>query len=74
MLPKAAGAVAVLSDADVSWHRITLPKAPSSRFFEVRGRLRLSDRVLEQRSLVQRSYPVITVLSSERINSNDSGR
>ena len=31
LLPKASGAVAVLSDADVSWHRITLPKAPSSR-------------------------------------------
>ena len=46
----------------------------NSRFFEVRGRLRLSDRMLEQRSLVQRSQRVITVLSSERINSNDSGR
>ncbi|MBC7995188.1 MAG: type II secretion system minor pseudopilin GspK [Rhizobacter sp.] len=46
----------------------------NSRFFEVRGRLRLSDRVLEQRSLVQRSQRVITVLSSERINSNDRGR
>ncbi|MBC7957187.1 MAG: general secretion pathway protein GspL, partial [Cytophagales bacterium] len=31
LLPKAAGAVAVLSDADVSWHRITLPKAPTAR-------------------------------------------
>jgi len=46
----------------------------TSRFFEVRGRLRLSDRVLEQRSLVQRNQRVITVLSSERINSNDRGR
>ncbi len=46
----------------------------NSRFFEVRGRLRLTDRVLEQRSLVQRSQRVITVLSSERINSNDRGR
>lgn len=46
----------------------------ASRFFEVRGRLRLSDRVLEQRSLVQRNQRVITVLSSERINSNDSDR
>jgi general secretion pathway protein L len=31
LLPKATGAVAVLSDADVSWHRITLPKAPAAR-------------------------------------------
>lgn len=31
LLPKAAGAVAVLADADVSWHRITLPKAPTAR-------------------------------------------
>ena len=45
-----------------------------SRYFEVRGRLRLSDRVLEQRSMIERNQRVITVLSSERINSNDSGR
>jgi general secretion pathway protein K len=45
-----------------------------TRYFEVSGRLRLSDRVLEQRSLVQRQQRVITVLSSERINSNDAGR
>lgn len=31
LMPKAATAVAVLSDADVSWHRITLPKAPAAR-------------------------------------------
>jgi general secretion pathway protein L len=31
LLPKAASAVAVLADADVSWHRITLPKAPVAR-------------------------------------------
>ncbi len=31
LLPKAATAVAVLADADVSWHRITLPKAPAAR-------------------------------------------
>jgi len=30
-LPKADTVVAVLSDADVSWHRITLPKAPANR-------------------------------------------
>ena len=31
LLPKAATVIAVLADTDVSWHRITLPKAPASR-------------------------------------------
>jgi len=31
LLPKAETIVAVLADADVSWHRITLPKAPAAR-------------------------------------------
>jgi general secretion pathway protein L len=31
LLPKAVNIVAVLADADVSWHRINLPKAPHSR-------------------------------------------
>jgi general secretion pathway protein L len=31
LLPKADSVVAVLADADVSWHRITLPKAPAAR-------------------------------------------
>jgi general secretion pathway protein L len=31
LLPKADSVVAVLADADVSWHRITLPKASASR-------------------------------------------
>ncbi len=31
LLPKADSVVAVLSDADVGWHRITLPKASGSR-------------------------------------------
>ncbi len=31
LLPKAETVVAVLGDADVSWHRITLPKAPAAR-------------------------------------------
>jgi len=30
-LPKAASVVAVLADADIAWHRITLPKAPPAR-------------------------------------------
>jgi general secretion pathway protein L len=31
LLPKADSVVAVIGDADVSWHRVTLPKAPASR-------------------------------------------
>lgn len=31
LLPKAAAVIAQLADADVSWHRITLPKAPQAR-------------------------------------------
>jgi general secretion pathway protein L len=31
VLPKTESAVAVVSDADVSWHRITVPKAPAPR-------------------------------------------
>jgi general secretion pathway protein K len=46
----------------------------ATRYFEVRGRLRLNDRVLEQRSLVERNQRTITVLSSERINSTDRER
>ena len=39
-----------------------------SSFFEVRGRLRLDDRVLEERSLVQRADgSTIVVLQRERI-------
>ncbi len=30
-LPKAGSVIAVLADADVSWHRVTLPKAPAAR-------------------------------------------
>lgn len=31
LLPKADTVVAMLSDADISWHRITLPKAPPAK-------------------------------------------
>lgn len=31
LMPKADGAVVVLSDQDVSWHQITVPKAPAAR-------------------------------------------
>jgi len=39
----------------------------SSRFFEVRGQLRLETRVVQERSLVQRDGLVVKVLSRERV-------
>lgn len=48
--------------------------ALQSSYFEVRGRLRLNDRVLEQRSLVERNARNITILSSERVSSSDPER
>ena len=44
----------------------------ASRYFIVEGRLRLGDRVLEERSLVERRQLDIVVLSRERINLRDS--
>jgi len=44
-----------------------------SDFFEVRGKLRLDDRVLEQRSLVQRRGLDMVVLHREQVSSRDSG-
>ena len=43
----------------------------ASNFFEVRGRLRLDDRVLEERSLVQRRGVEIVPLSRERISKTE---
>jgi general secretion pathway protein K len=40
----------------------------ASRFFIVQGRLRLGDRVLEERSLVERRQLDMTVLQRERLN------
>ena len=31
LMPRATTAVAVLADSDVSWHRVTLPRAPAAR-------------------------------------------
>ncbi len=42
-----------------------------SNFFEVRGRLRLGDVVLEQRSLVQRRGLDVVVLRRERVSARD---
>ncbi|MEP7302604.1 MAG: type II secretion system minor pseudopilin GspK, partial [Caldimonas sp.] len=46
--------------------------AIGSNFFEVRGRLRLGDVVLEQRSLVQRRGIEVVVLQRERISGRDA--
>lgn len=40
----------------------------TSNYFEVSGRLRLGDRVLEERSLVQRLDREVTTLQHERVN------
>ena len=47
--------------------------ATVSSYFEVRGRLRLLDRVLEERSLLQRKGRDATVLQRERISSREAG-
>jgi general secretion pathway protein K len=46
----------------------------TSSFFEVRGRLRLEDRVLEQRSLVERRGLEMLVLQREQLSLRDAGR
>jgi general secretion pathway protein L len=46
LLPKATTVVAVLADTDVSWHRITLPKAPAARLRAALGGV-LEDALLE---------------------------
>src|SRR5450755_63044 len=46
--------------------------AVGSNFFQVRGRLRLGDVVLEQRSLVQRRGLDVVVLQRERVSSRDA--
>ena len=46
LLPKATTVVAVLADADVSWHRIALPKAPGARLRAALGGV-LEEALLE---------------------------
>lgn len=48
------------------------PLGVVSNFFEVRGRLRLGDRVLEQRSLVERRGLEVIVLQREQVASRES--
>jgi len=47
--------------------------AVNSRYFEVRGQLRLDDRVLQERSLVERRNPEVVTVQRERVNLNDPG-
>jgi general secretion pathway protein K len=42
-----------------------------SHYFQVRGRLRLGDIVLEQRSLVKRNGPTVVVLQRERVSARE---
>jgi general secretion pathway protein K len=44
-----------------------------TRFFEVRGRLRMEDRVLQERSLVERRNGTVVTVRRERLNLNDPG-
>ena len=44
-----------------------------TRFFEVRGRLRMDDRVLQERSLVERRNLDVVTLQRERVNLNEPG-
>ena len=46
LMPKATTVIAVLADSDVSWHRITLPKAPGARLRAALGGV-LEDALLE---------------------------
>jgi general secretion pathway protein K len=55
---------AVLTDARAS---------VASKYFEVEGRLRLADRVLQERWLVRRENREVTPLRRDRINLNDPG-
>ena len=46
LFPKATTVIAVLADTDVSWHRITLPKAPAARLRAALGGV-LEEALLE---------------------------
>ncbi len=69
--------VPIKSRADLQAVAPSLPAASldriamGSNFFEVRGRLRLGDVVLEQRSLVQRRGIDVVVLQRERVSARD---
>lgn len=45
----------------------------ASQFFEVRGQLRMGDRVLQERALVQRRNAEVVTIRRERVSLNDPG-
>jgi general secretion pathway protein K len=64
-LPEVERAMPALAPLDASKLSV------SSSFFQVRGRLRLGDRALEQTSLVERRGLDVVVLQRERVSSRD---
>lgn len=56
LLPKADTVVAVLADADVAWHRITLPKAPAARLRAALGGV-LEDALLDDEGALHLALP-----------------
>ena len=55
-LPRADTVVAVLADADVAWHRLTLPKAPASRLRAALAGM-LEDGLLDDDSALHLAVP-----------------
>ena len=53
---------------------LTAKLSVNSNFFEIHGRLRLTDRVLEETSLVQRSGRQVDVLRRERVASREDNK
>ncbi len=47
--------------------------ATASQYFEVRGQLRMGERILQERALVQRRNPEVVTLQRERVSLNDAG-
>jgi len=56
LLPKAGNVVAVLADADVAWHRVTLPKAPPARLRAALGGL-LEEALLDDDAALHLALP-----------------
>lgn len=56
LLPRASHVVAVVPESDVSWHRVTVPKAPSARMGAALGGM-LEDALLEDPERVHLALP-----------------
>lgn len=55
-MPKADSVVAVLADADVAWHLVTMPKAPASRLRAALGGI-LEDALLDDDEVLHLALP-----------------